>query len=544
MNKRITIASALKIIASGTRDQGLDCETMQKFPRETAYLQRKLHLTKMQCYIVAVMLDNAGDPVSPDDLADHAEASRIFILGLQNEMDMLVDRGVINVVGGGRHDVWNMHYMPSESLVQAVSHNHELRPEVMSDLTYEEMWDRISGLLRACEFDNLSFPLMVEKVKKIMEGCCHLDFCEKIMSLNLNDADMILLLIVCNALVNKADDYVTTFDYNKILPHSSCSMIVKQFKNKTSDLVVKDILENVDNDEEDFRLTVHGILLLLGEEYVPEDRKEPKQTPAPPKKQTIVPKNMFYNEDERKHILRLEALLCQDSFVSIQQRMKEAGLRTGFCCLFYGAPGTGKTETVLQMARRTGREIIRVDLSSQKSMWVGESEKNIERIFADYREKLSQSELAPILLFNEADAIFSKRHVGVNSEVEQMANTMQNILLQNMENFEGILIATTNLADNFDPAFHRRFLYRIEFKSPSAEVRKQIWRSMLPDMDESNIKAMAERFSISGGQIENAVRKTMIESILKGRPLSTDEIVAICEQEVQKKRVTLKKLCV
>lgn len=542
--KRITIASALEIIASGTRDKGLDCETMQKFLRETAYLQRKLHLTKMQCYIVAVMLDNAGDPVSPDDLADHAEASRIFILGLQDEMDMLVDRGVINVVGGGRHDVWNMHYMPSESLVQAVSHNHELRPEVMSDLTYEEMWDRISGLLRACEFDNLSFPLMVEKVKKIMEGCCHLDFCEKIMSLNLNDADMILLLIVCNALVNKADDYVTTFDYNKILPHSSCSMIVRQFRDKTSALVLKDILENNDDEDEDFRLTVHGILLLLGEEYVPEDRKEPKQTPAPPNKQTIVPKHMFYNEDERKHILRLEALLCQDSFVSIQQRMKEAGLRTGFCCLFYGAPGTGKTETVLQMARHTGREIIRVDLSSQKSMWVGESEKNIERIFADYRERLSQSELAPILLFNEADAIFSKRHVGVNSEVEQMANTMQNILLQNMENFEGILIATTNLADNFDPAFHRRFLYHIEFKSPSAEVRKQIWRSMLPDMDESNIKAMAERFSISGGQIENAVRKMMIESILKGRPLNTDEVITICEDEVQKKIVSLKKLCV
>ena len=434
--------------------------------------------------------------------------------------------------------------MPSESLVLAVSHNHELRPEVMSDLTSEEMWERITNLLHACDFDNLSYPLMLGKMKTMMSECQHLDFCKKIISLNLNDADMIMLLIVCNALVNKEDDYVTTFDYNKILPHSSCSMIVKQFKNKTSDLVVKDILENVDNDEEDFRLTVHGIFLLLGEEYVPEDRKEPKLTPAPPNKQTIVPKNMFYNEDERKHILRLEALLSKDSFVSIQQRMKEAGLRTGFCCLFYGAPGTGKTETVLQIARRTGREIIRVDLSSQKSMWVGESEKNIERIFADYREKLSKSELAPILLFNEADAIFSKRHVGVNSEVEQMANTMQNILLQNMENFEGILIATTNLADNFDPAFHRRFLYRIEFKSPSAEVRKQIWRSMLPDMDESNIKAMAERFSISGGQIENAVRKIMIESILKGCPLSTDEIVAICEQEVQKKRVTLKKLCV
>lgn len=67
---------------------------------------------------------------------------------------------------------------------------------------------------------------------------------------------------------------------------------------------------------------------------------------------------------------------------------------------------------------------------------------------------------------------------------------------------------------------------------------------MLPDMDESNIKAMAERFSISGGQIENAVRKMMIESILKGCPLNTDEVIAICEDEVQKKRVSLKKLCV
>lgn len=91
-------------------------------------------------------------------------------------------------------------------------------------------------------------------------------------------------------------------------------------------------------------------------------------------------------------------------------------------------------------------------------MWVGESEKNIKGIFDDYKQKVKQSVKAPILLFNEADAIIVKRQVGAERAVEKMENSIQNIILQEIEQLDGILIATTNLAENMDKAFERRFL--------------------------------------------------------------------------------------
>ena len=101
----------------------------------------------------------------------------------------------------------------------------------------------------------------------------------------------------------------------------------------------------------------------------------------------------------------------EEHFQRIKNRLKETNFRSGFACLFYGAPGTGKTETVLQIAKKTGRDLIQVNVSEVKSMWVGESEKNIKGIFDDYKKKVKQLAKAPILLFNEADAIIGKRQL-------------------------------------------------------------------------------------------------------------------------------------
>lgn len=100
-------------------------------------------------------------------------------------------------------------------------------------------------------------------------------------------------------------------------------------------------------------------------------------------------------------------------------------------------------------------------------MWVGESEKNIKGIFDDYKKEVKQLAKAPILLFNEADAIIGKRQVGAERAVEKMENSIQNIILQEIEQLDGILIATTNLAENMDKAFERRFLYKIQFEKPA-----------------------------------------------------------------------------
>lgn len=127
-------------------------------------------------------------------------------------------------------------------------------------------------------------------------------------------------------------------------------------------------------------------------------------------------------------------------------------------------------------------------------MWVGESEKNIKGIFDDYKQKVKQSVKAPILLFNEADAIIGKRQVGAERAVEKMENSIQNIILQEIEQLDGILIATTNLAENMDKAFERRFLYKVKFEKPDLACRSQIWQAMIPSLEDADASFLAARY--------------------------------------------------
>ena len=163
---------------------------------------------------------------------------------------------------------------------------------------------------------------------------------------------------------------------------------------------------------------------------------------------------------------------------------------------------------------------------------IGESEKNVKAIFDEYRQLCNSSCLVPILLLNEADALIGKRMEDAERAVDKSENTIQDIVLQEMENFEGILIATTNLAGNMDPAFERRFLYKIEFEKPDTEARAKIWKSMLPSLNKKDAAALSERFPrFAGGQIENITRKVTVDEVLHGGKTKFSDIVSYCEQE-------------
>ena len=216
----------------------------------------------------------------------------------------------------------------------------------------------------------------------------------------------------------------------------------------------------------------------------------------------------------------------------IRRSLESRGMRKGFACLFHGAPGTGKTETVYQLAKRTGRHIMEVNVEEIKSMWVGASEKNIKAVFDRYRAYVDKAERIPILLFNEADAIIGKRQKGAERAVDKMENSIQNIILQEMERLDGILIATTNLAQNMDKAFERRFLYKIAFDKPCLEAKQAIWQSMLPELGDREARTLATRYDFSGGQIENVARKRTVQCILYSRDTATlDELTALCDSE-------------
>ena len=246
---------------------------------------------------------------------------------------------------------------------------------------------------------------------------------------------------------------------------------------------------------------------------------------------TIPAKELFFDKDTEMRLGDLEQLLMPERCKEVMDALKGSGLRTGFACLFYGIPGTGKTESVYQLARRTGRDLLAVDVSQLKSKWVGESEKNLKVLFNRYRKMACDAQVAPILLFNEADAIFGLRRIGADQAVDKMENSLQNIILQEMESLEGILIATTNLTQNLDKAFERRFLYKLHFENPSDEVKARIWRSMMPDLTESDAGRLASAFNFTGGQIENILRKRTIHAILRGGQPTLDDLLGFCREE-------------
>jgi len=255
----------------------------------------------------------------------------------------------------------------------------------------------------------------------------------------------------------------------------------------------------------------------------------------------ITPRELFYNSSELDKIKTLKELLHPEQFQSIQTDLRKSGYKSGFCVLLYGAPGTGKTETVLQLAKSTGRAIVKVDISSIRDKFVGETEKNISEVFKSYRALCKQSELTPILLFNEADALFNKR-MNVKQSVDQMNNAMQNILLEELENFDGILFATTNLALHMDKAFERRFLYKINFMNPTDEARRSIWQVHFPELEPVLLEKIAGEFHLSGGQIENVVRKAKLQSLLYKESINFDSLKKFCNEETLENSNELKQI--
>ena len=225
-------------------------------------------------------------------------------------------------------------------------------------------------------------------------------------------------------------------------------------------------------------------------------------------------------------------MLQDKNYQSLVSRLESKGLAKGIAVLLYGAPGTGKTESVMQWARQTGRDIIHVDISASKSMWYGESEKIVKDIFTRYKRICKRSSVKPILLFNEADAIFSKRRdMDGGRSTDQTENTIQNIILEEMEKLDGILIATTNLADNLDKAFERRFLFKVRFERPSLEAKRNIWLDKLPGLSTEDASCLASDYDFSGGEIDNIVRKAMMMEVIDGICPSIDIINRLCGEE-------------
>lgn len=205
-------------------------------------------------------------------------------------------------------------------------------------------------------------------------------------------------------------------------------------------------------------------------------------------------------------------------------------LKPGYRALFYGSPGTGKTLAATLLGKKNNMDVYRVDLSMIVSKYIGETEKNLAKVF-DLAENRNW-----ILFFDEADALFGKR-TSTNTSNDRHANQEVAYLLQRIEDFPGMVILATNLKSNIDEAFSRRFQSIIYFPMPSEELRAELWRSMLPKEwlgdDAEELIATAAQSELSGGSIANVVRKCAVQ--LVNKPLNkVDKNIILAALNIEK----------
>lgn len=185
----------------------------------------------------------------------------------------------------------------------------------------------------------------------------------------------------------------------------------------------------------------------------------------------------------------------------------------GLHCLFHGQPGTGKTLAATLLGKATGRPVYRVDLSELVSKWVGETEKNLSRLFESFDAAHS------ILLFDEADALFGQR-TATRSAQDRYANQEVAYLLQRLENVEAVTILASNLRGNIDTAFTRRLQAIVYFPMPDTAERRRLWRSMLgpavPLADDIDLDRLAESHDMNGAMIAEAVRRAATAALGAG----------------------------
>jgi hypothetical protein len=408
------------------------------------------------------------------------------------------------------------------------------RPETIVEVLSEFnnlLNDRTDGIMNDEEF--------ITEAMQLMKSADHLGLVSYLLNSRMEKSEIMLFLYLCHRTL--FDDPEVNFRraLEELFQNEHLRYILRiTIIRKTATLVRLDLVKLETStfiSDKYIMLTESALEWLYGEDYKLIHKESSQANYI--KAGNIVEKRLYFRTEETKKIDELVMMLQEDNFSRIRERMKEKGLRAGMTIFLHGKPGTGKTETVYQVARKTERDIILVDISQSKSMWYGESEKITKKIFDNYRKTMERSKTAPILLFNEADGIFGSRRELGNSAVDQTSNTIQNIILQEMENFEGILIATTNLTSNFDKAFERRFLYKIRFDEPTLEARVSIWKDKLPGLEENIIGVLAGNFQMTGGQIDNIARKYLMKHITEGAEASLPDLEMWCRDEALNKNI-------
>ncbi len=537
-----TILQLMDFLSEQSNDSQLGDEFWADNKDEATDLATRLCITPLQAVLLSICLRRGPRNADFDDIARHLDISNIRALEYSDELNALIRARYLKFHDAKDEDSFDV----PAAVIRAFKNNDIPEPPKKTGLNIHELFDRLNDYFEDLDDNAIAPEELYHELKELFNANGHLSFTRELNGLKIDRCyDWMVLVIVCHYLINKDDDRITFGQIEDVFRcKSSFNEAKAALKEGSHYLMQEGLIEHVCEEgianTSQIHLTAKARQILLSEFHLHSSETAIAGLTKP---ESLIEKTLFYTDSNEKQVDELETFLMPERYKEIRERMKATGYRSGFACLFYGSPGTGKTETVYQLARKTCRSILAINVPEIKSKWVGDSEKNIKAVFDRYRLLVQRSEVAPILLFNEADAIFGQRMEGAQNAVDKMENSIQNIILQEMESLDGILIATTNLTQNLDSAFERRFLYKICFDRPDVSVREKIWHTMIPSLSSQECHDLAVSYELSGGQMENVSRKFTINAILHGDETDRMEVLrSYCgaeklENKTQSKRI-------
>jgi len=541
----LTIIDHVEIIAVQAYDSGLSDDFRDLIRPNAQVVADFYSISENQAIFLSILITINLQTSSVDfsELAHYLDISCITLAKYLSDIKILIDRQFVRATAEEnrkrrRQSLNSQEYYVNREFYQALLKGEKFIPLVKNAVNVFDLLKSVGQIIRGKEELENENQLYVE-INAVFKQNQHIQFLQDLKPFNLDDQSLLIYLTVCSEF---AFDPNGEFDFSKMIyflfPDIQDNMAIrKQFLKESHMLQKYDLLEL---EKGSFRsdnlifLTEKSWGMLVGEnkELFSRTKISTNKQFEIIKSEEIIEKKLFYSEEEQKEIDFIIDVLQPENYKTMMKRLAEEGLPQGLCILFYGEAGTSKSALSLMVAKKTGRDVLNFKISEGKSMYYGESQKQIKKAFDFYREIVEKSTVAPIFLLNEADGLLTKRkRSDFNQGVMQTENAIQTILLNEIENLSGCLIASTNLQENFDPSFYRRFLIKKSFKKLSAQIMYKVWENKLPWLRPSDLEILS-KYEITGAIVENVQRKLVLQRALYGgERQNLDQIIKYLEEE-------------
>ena len=404
-----------------------------------------------------------------------------------------------------------------QSLITGTKINYKANPaKDVYDFLHE-----VGNVLKG-KNDYTGFDELTNEIDSLINENQHLDFIKALKMFDLTPESIVIYLFVC---IEFAVDPNEEIELSNIIGYLFDDIrknmrIRKAFLANEHPLLKYELLEMEHGSFRSDRavlLTDKSVGMITGEDRALFEKVKAKsQQEHIILTKNIVPVELFFDTKMQKNIDFIYDVLMPENHQTLMKRLTDEGLRGGLCIMFYGYSGSGKTELVKQIALKTGRDIIQINISETKSKWYGDSEKLIKKVFDNYRDLVEKStSVSPMMLINEADGIFSIRKPASDSNVRNTEVAYQAILLNELESLspKSIVFLCLNSIKSIDSSFYRRVLIKQYFGKNDPFARAHMWKSKLPFLTEDELNILSQ-FEISGGAIENVQRKIILTKVL------------------------------